>query len=60
MTSISMNQAMKAIKDEKCCECGRKAKGLIYRGQTVNYYCKECLHKYMEHKENSLEEAVAS
>jgi hypothetical protein len=51
---------MRAIKDEKCCECGKRAKGLIYRGRTVDYYCKKCLHDYMERKEVQVEEAVAS
>jgi len=60
MTKISISQAMKAIKDEKCCECRRQAKGLVYRGQEVRYYCKRCLHNYMEQKELNLKEAVAS
>ncbi len=60
MASMSVSQAMRAIKDERCCECGRQAKGLVYRGQTVTYYCKKCLHKYMEQKDRPLEEAVAS
>jgi hypothetical protein len=60
METMSVSQAMKAIKTEKCCECSRQAKGLVYRGQTVLYYCKRCLHKYMEQKEHSVEEAAAS
>ena len=60
MGSINISQAMRAIKDEKCCECGKRAKGLIYRGRTVSYYCKKCLHDYMEKKELQVEEAVAS
>ena len=59
MASIDIAQAMKAIKDERCCECGKKAKGLVYREQSVFYYCKECLHKYMDKKQNSLGEAAA-
>jgi uncharacterized Zn ribbon protein len=61
MTSKSISQAMKAIKNEQCSECRKKAKGLVYRGNTVKYYCKECLHDYMEQKEpQSQEEAAAS
>ena len=60
MTKMSISQAMKAIKDEKCSECRRQAKGLVYRGQEVRYYCKRCLHNYMEQKELNLKEAVAS
>lgn len=60
MALISISQAMKAIKDEKCCECGKKAKGLIYRGRDVSYYCKDCLHEYTDQKETQVEEAVAS
>lgn len=59
MEAISVVQAMKAIKDEKCSQCRRQAKGLVYRGQTAVYYCKKCLHKYMEQKESSVEEAAA-
>jgi uncharacterized paraquat-inducible protein A len=60
MASISVSQAMKAIKDEKCYECGRQAKGLVYRRQAVSYYCKRCLHKYMQQKERQVKEAAAS
>lgn len=60
MKTISISEAMKAIKDEQCCECRRQAKGLVYRGQEVRYYCKKCLHKYMEQKEIQISEAVAS
>ncbi len=60
MIAMSISQAMKAIKDEHCCECRRQAKGLVYRGQEVRYYCKKCLHKYMEQKELKVSEAVAS
>jgi len=60
MGSMSVTQAMRAIKTEQCCECGRQAKGLVYRGQTVNYYCKKCLHRYMEQKDRRLEEAIAN
>lgn len=60
MTSVSISQAMKAIKDEQCCECRRQAKGLVYRGQEVRYYCKRCLHKYMDQKEPDLDKAVAN
>ena len=57
---MSVSQAMKAIKSERCCECGRQAKGLFYRRQAVTYYCKKCLHKYMQQKELQAKEAVAS
>ncbi len=60
MTTMSISQAMKAIKDESCCECRRQAKGLVYRGQEVRYFCKRCLHNYMEQKELQVGEAVAS
>ena len=60
MESISINQAMKEIKHERCCKCGRQAKGLVYRGQVANYYCKKCLHEHMQQKEFQVEEAVAS
>ena len=60
MVSMSISQAMKAIKDEQCCECSRRAKGLVYRGQDVRYYCKRCLHRYMEQRELEAKEAVAS
>lgn len=60
MTSVTISQAMKAIKDERCCECRRRAKGLVYRGQDVRYYCKRCLHSYMEQKELEVKEAVAT
>ena len=60
MEAISVSQAMRAIKDERCCECRRQAKGLVYRGQTVSYYCKKCLHKYMEQKDHQVKEALAS
>ena len=60
MSKLSVNQAMKAIKNERCCKCGRQAKGLVYRESSVSYYCKKCLHKYMEQKELQAEEAVAS
>jgi|GEM_PF-2101277 len=60
MEVMSVSQAMRAIKDERCCECGRQAKGLVYRGRTVDYYCKRCLHEYMEQRERQLGEAVAS
>ena len=60
MEYMSVSQAMKAIRDEQCCECGRKAKGLVYRNQSVSYYCKRCLHKYMDQKELQTEEAMAS
>lgn len=59
MGTISISQAMKAIKNERCCECGKMAKGLIYRGQTVNYYCKKCLHHYTGQK-TGIKEAIAS
>jgi len=48
---LNMSQAMKAIKDEQCCECRRKAKGLVYSQEGVRYYCKRCLHEYMQAKE---------
>ena len=57
---MSISRAMRAIKDERCCECGRQAKGLVYRGQAVSYYCKRCLHRYMEQKEMQVSEAVAT
>ena len=57
---MKMTQAMKAIKDERCCSCGRRAKGLVCRQQVVKYYCKECLHKHMQQSEPQLEEAAAS
>lgn len=60
MVSISVSQAMKAIKDEQCCECGRQAKGLVYRRQAVSYYCKRCLHKHMQQREHQVKEAAAS
>ncbi len=60
MASMTISQAMKAIKDQRCCECRRQAKGLVYRGQDVRYYCKRCLHSYMEQKELDVAEAVAS
>ena len=60
MEAVSVSQAMRAIKDERCCECRRQAKGLVYRGQTVSYYCKRCLHEYMERRELQEKEAVAS
>ncbi|MFC1718600.1 hypothetical protein ACFL6S_33405 [Candidatus Poribacteria bacterium] len=60
MASMTISQAMKAIKDQRCCECRRQAKGLVYRGQDVRYYCKRCLHSYMEQKDLQIEEAVAS
>lgn len=60
MTSMTISQAMKAIRDQQCCECRRQAKGLVYRGQDVRYYCKRCLHSYMEQKELEVTEAVAS
>jgi hypothetical protein len=55
-----MSQAMKAIKDEQCCECRRKAKGLVYTHQGVRYYCKRCLHNYMKAKETEPEMAEAN
>ncbi len=60
MASMTISQAMKAIKDQRCCECRRQAKGLVYRGQDVRYYCKRCLHSYMEQKDLEVTEAVAS
>ena len=60
MALMNVAQAMKAIKDERCCECRRQAKGLVYRGQTVVYYCKRCLHNYMEQKELRVEEAAVN
>ena len=60
MVSINMSQAMKAIKDEQCCECRRKAKGLVYSRQGVRYYCKRCLHSYMQAKEMQSQVAEAS
>lgn len=60
MKSMTINQAMKAIKTEKCSECGRKAKGLVYSESAVNYYCKRCLHEYMENKELQTEEVAAN
>lgn len=60
METISVSQAMRAIKNETCCQCGRQAKGLVYRGQAVSYYCKKCLHKYMKQRDRQLEEALAS
>ena len=60
MEAISVSQAMRAIKDEQCCQCRRRAKGLVYRGQSVSYYCKRCLHEYMQQKELQAKEAVAS
>jgi tRNA(Ile2) C34 agmatinyltransferase TiaS len=58
MGKISINQAMKAMKNEQCCECGRKAKGLVYRGDAVLYYCKKCLHRYTEQREQQVEEVA--
>ncbi len=58
MEEISVVQAMKEIKNEKCSQCRRQAKGLVYRGQTAVYYCKRCLHEYMEQKERPVEEAA--
>ena len=60
MASMTISQAMKAIKEQHCCECRRQAKGLVYRGQDVKYYCKRCLHSYMEQKDLEVTEAVAS
>ena len=60
MISMTISQAMKAIRDQQCCECRRQAKGLVYRGQDVRYYCKRCLHSYMEQKDLEVTEAVAS
>jgi len=57
MGTIDISKAMQAIKNERCCECGKRAKGLVYRGQRVNYYCKKCLSEYKNHKHL---EAVAS
>ena len=59
MASMTISQAMKAIKDQQCCECRRQAKGLVYRGQDIRYYCKRCLHSYMEQKDMPVQEAVA-
>ena len=59
MGSISASQAMRAIKNEQCCQCGRQAKGLVYRGQTAVYYCKKCLHEYMERRDQPSEEVAA-
>ena len=50
MGMINMNQAIQAIKNEQCCKCGKRAKGLIYRGKTVNYYCKKCLSEHNTQK----------
>ena len=58
MIKMSASQAMRAIKDKRCCECGRQAKGLVYRQQSINYYCKKCLHDYMEQKEVQEKEAA--
>jgi len=50
MRMININQAMQAIKNEYCCECGKRAKGLIFRRHTVHYYCKKCLSEYENQK----------
>jgi hypothetical protein len=60
MEAMSVSQAMRAIKDERCCECRRQAKGLVYRREGVRYYCKRCLHEYMQRKELQAKEAMAS
>lgn len=52
---INLSQAMRAISDQKCCECGKQAKGLVYRGRSAEYYCKKCLHDYLERTEESLQ-----
>ena len=57
MGVIKMSQAMKDIKNEQCCKCGKRAKGLIFRGRTVNYYCKECLS---EHRTQKVTNSAAS
>lgn len=51
----NISQAMRAIKDQKCCECGKQARGLIYRGTSVQYYCKKCLDDYMKKTDESLQ-----
>ena len=56
MGIMTINQAMRSIKDEKCCKCGRQAKGLVYRGQAAMYYCKDCLHDHIEQKNSANEE----
>jgi len=59
MEAMTISQAMKEIKNKKCSQCRRQAKGLVYRGQTAIYYCKKCLHEYMERRDQPTEEVAA-
>jgi ribosomal protein L37AE/L43A len=44
--SQSIFDALRAIKENRCQECGMQAKGFVYRGKLAIYYCKECLHEH--------------
>ena len=60
MGTVNISEAMKAIKDKQCCECRSKAKGLVYGKDGVRYYCKKCLHRYMEQKETQQTDEAAT
>jgi len=60
MGAINISQAMRSIKDEKCCKCGNKAKGLIYRERVLSYYCKKCLRKYTDQSDRRVKMAASA
>jgi len=39
----NIHEALRAIKENQCQKCGTQAKGFVYRGKALTYYCKECL-----------------
>ena len=41
----SIQEALRAIKENQCQKCGTQAKGFVYQGKLAMYYCKECLHR---------------
>jgi len=49
---VTLSEAMKAIRDNKCCKCGKEARALIYRKQTQEaiYFCRRHLLGYAQYK----------
>lgn len=39
----NIQEALRAIKENRCQKCGTPAKGFVYRGKLALYYRKECL-----------------
>ena len=40
---LNTTDAIRAIKDQHCQQCGSQARGFIYRKMLPIYYCRECL-----------------